>query len=150
MRILLLPNIGLGNINADSDFYDYSKLIDVANRYYDDMYFYLVLSERHVNQVTDLPRTKIIAIPESSDYGINEHMTTFEFVKQFHLRGGRIMTDGMYTSRFHPCCTRSNKTSRTTMRRTRWPMSSATPLSTYSKPTTTRADWLSVSCRRHW
>ena len=101
MRILLLPNIGLGNINADSDFYDYSKLIDVANRYYDDMYFYLVLSERHVTQVTDLPRTKIIAIPESSDYGINEHMTTFEFVKQFHLRGGRIMTDGMYTSRFH-------------------------------------------------
>ncbi len=101
MRILLLPNIGLGNINADSDYYDYSKLIDVANRYYDDMFFYLVLSERHANQIPNLPRTKIIPIAETSDYGINEHMTTFEFVKQFHLRGGNIITDGMFTSRFH-------------------------------------------------
>ena len=101
MRIVMLPNIGLSTIHADSDYYDFVKFIGVANKFYNDMYFYLAIPERHVDVIDKLEHTKVIGIPEAHDYTTNEHVTSQEFALQFHLRGGRNITDAMYTSRFH-------------------------------------------------
>jgi len=88
-------------MHADSDYYDFIKFIGVATKFYNDMFFYLVVPERHVEEVDKLPNTKVIGIPEAHDYTTNEHITSQEFALQFHARGGRVMTDAMYTSRFH-------------------------------------------------
>ncbi|MFH0989905.1 MAG: hypothetical protein V1799_07810 [bacterium] len=101
MRIVLLPNIGLSNIHADSDYYGYKKMIDVATKFYDDMYFYFVVPEHFKDKVEEMPRTKIIGIPESRGFNTNEHVTSIDFWKMFNWASGRIITDGMFTSRHH-------------------------------------------------
>ena len=101
MRIALIPNIGLADPNFDSDYYEYSKLIKAAAAFYNDMYFYLVLPERHVADADELPNTTVVGIPEAHDFTTNEHLTTQEFALQFTLRGGRYQYDALYTSRHH-------------------------------------------------
>ena len=101
MRIVILPNVGLSTLHADSDYYDFVKFIGVAAKFYSDMYFYLVLPDRHVEAADNLPRTTVMGIPEGNDFMTNEHITSQEFARQFHLRGGKIMTDCMVTSRHH-------------------------------------------------
>jgi glycosyltransferase involved in cell wall biosynthesis len=101
MRIVILPNIGLSTLHADSDYYDFIKFIQVATKFYKDMYFYLVLPERHVADADKLPNTTIIGINEAHDFTTNEHLTTQEFALQFSLRGGKYQYDALYTSRHH-------------------------------------------------
>lgn len=100
MRIALIPNIGLADPNFDSDYYEYSKLIRAAAAFYNDMYFYLVLSDRFKNAKLDpLPRTKIMFVEETSSFSINQLAASQELIFNFHYRGGHIHTDGMVTSR---------------------------------------------------
>jgi hypothetical protein len=97
----MLPNIGLSTLHADSDYYDFVKFVSVANKFYKDMFFYFVVPERHADNVDKMEHTKVVGIPEAHDFTTNELITSQEFALNFHLRGGRIMTDAMYTSRFH-------------------------------------------------
>ena len=101
MRIVLLPNIGLSNVHADSDYYGYKKLIDVATKFYDDMYFYYVVPQGLVPKIEEMPQTKVIGIPEVRSFNTNEHVTSQEFWKHFTWACGDIITDGMFTSRHH-------------------------------------------------
>ena len=100
MRLVVLPNIGISQALNDADFQGYCEMIQMANKFYDDMYWYFVVPQMMEGTVPELKRTQYVFVPERIDFRFHEYIASREFAKQFRRVGGEYFTDGMVTSRF--------------------------------------------------
>lgn len=97
MRVMILPLIGISNINGDSDYLFYADIVKgAADR---GWYFYMVLPDYAEGQVAELPNCEYIYVPMGKDFFEESMHFPYELVKYFGRRDGKYLIDLILTTR---------------------------------------------------
>lgn len=102
MRIVLMPNWGLSNIAGDSDFQEHIRLCQLAEKLYDDMFFYVVIDQMYEKDKAELPVFKnmeYVFVDEPGDYMSRYGAVRFNYWDLFSQNSGLYPVDGVFTSR---------------------------------------------------
>lgn len=97
MRVLILPLIGISNINGDSDYLFYADIVKGAKDR--GWYFYMALPEAQKGQVEELPNCEYIWVPMGTDFFQQSMSWPHELTQIFGRREGTKMIDLLVTTR---------------------------------------------------
>ncbi len=97
MRILVIPLIGISNINSDSDYLYYADIIKGAKKR--GWYFYMVLPEYAEGEVDELPNCEYVYVPMGKDFFEESMHFPYELLEKFGRRGGKYLIDLIMTTR---------------------------------------------------
>ena len=101
MRLAMVPNVGIARLKSDNDYGEVERIIQYCAQKYDDMFFYVVLSEKWKEQLqdSDLPKTKIIWLNKDGDFMHRHSCIDSKFAEYFNVRGGKYLVDCIYSTR---------------------------------------------------